>query len=168
MMLAMTWFDSLILGALQGVTEFLPISSSGHLVLGEYFLGLKVEALKTFDIVVHMGTLLAIIVYFTKDIRELFVALWKFLTGKLRPGDPYGRLILLIIVGTVPALIAGFTLERWIDENFRNVGAVAVGMVFVGVVFLFGEFVNKRFFKSRVALEKVNVSKPATRSLGEV
>ncbi len=147
-MSAMTWFDSLILGALQGVTEFLPISSSGHLVLAEQFLGLKVEALKTFDIVVHMGTLLAIIVYFTKDIRELFIALWHFLNGKLRQDDPYGKLILLITVGTLPAVIAGFTLEAWIDENFRNVSAVAMGMVFVGVVFLLGEFVGSKYVNS--------------------
>lgn len=150
MMLSMMWLDSLILGALQGVTEFLPISSSGHLVLGEQFLGLKVEALKTFDIVVHMGTLLAILVYFAKDIRELFVALFKFFVGKLSKNDPYGKLILLIIVGTLPAVIAGFTLEGWIDENFRNVEAVAVGMLVVGFVFLLGEFVNKKYLAKKI------------------
>ncbi|MBU1152189.1 undecaprenyl-diphosphatase UppP [Patescibacteria group bacterium] len=128
--------DSVILGALQGVTEFLPISSSGHLVLGEGLLGLNIGELKSFDVAVHMGTLLAIVLYFWKDIWGMLKALVKWDVA-----GPYGKLIMYILLGSVPAVILGFTAEDWIDGIFRNVGAVAVMMLIVGVVFLLGEYV---------------------------
>lgn len=144
----MNIFDALILGGLQGITEFLPISSSGHLVLAEHFLGLKVETLKSFDVVVHMGTLLSIFVYFRKDIWGMILAVWKFFRAQLKPNDPYGKLIIYIIVGTIPAVFAGLYGEEWIDSKFRNVQSVALNMMIVGGVFILGEFVYK-YLKSR-------------------
>src|SRR3989338_157595 len=134
----MEWTDSLILGILQGITEFLPISSSGHLVLGEHFLGLQVETLKSFDVVVHMGTLLAILVYFWRDVKGMFLALFK-----MRTDDPYFKLIGFIILGTLPAVFVGLFAEEWLDSNFRNVKSVGIFMIIVAIVFVLGEIVYR-------------------------
>lgn len=141
----MQWSEALILGALQGVTEFLPISSSGHLVLGEAVLGLKVETLKSFDVVLHLGTLLAILVYFWKDVEGMTVAFFKFISGKLGKDDPYGKLIIFILIGTVPAVLVGYFGEEYLDATFRNVQSVAVLMIIVGLIFLLAEWVYKKF-----------------------
>ncbi len=153
--LTMEWTDSLILGILQGITEFLPISSSGHLVLGEHFLSLNVDQLKSFDVVVHMGTLLAILVYFRDDLWGMIKSFFAVFAGKIDKKDPYLKLILLIIIGTIPAVIVGLTLEDHIDSAFRNIEAVGIFMLIMGIVFLLGEFVYKRVHKKAPIAEKV-------------
>lgn len=140
-------FDSLILGALQGVTEFLPISSSGHLVLGEEWLGLNVETLKSFDVVVHVGTLLAILIYFWKDVWGMLCAVGRLFVGRLKISDPYARLIFFIIIGTIPAVIVGLFFEDAIDSVFRNVVSVGAWMMVVGVIFVIGEYAYRRWHK---------------------
>ena len=151
----MTWLDSFILGALQGLTEFLPVSSSGHLVLGEELLGLNVTTLKSFDVSVHVATLLAVLVYFRRDIWEMLKALGRLLVGKLKKDDPFGKLILYIIIGTLPAVAIGLTMEGWIDENFRNASSVGAWMMIVGLVFLLGEFTYKRIHRDAPLKEKI-------------
>lgn len=139
--------DSVILGILQGITEFLPISSSGHLILGEEWLGLNVEMLKSFDVVVHIGTLLAILVYFWKDIWGMLKAIGRLFVGRLKLRDPYARLIFFIIIGTIPAVIVGLFFEDLIDSTFRNVKSVGAWMMVVGVIFVCGEYAYKRWHK---------------------
>jgi len=136
----MDLFQAFLLGALQGVTEFLPISSSGHLVLGEHFLGLNIDDLKTFDVTVHVGTLLAILVYFRVEILNLIKAFGRLCCGKR---DKDVMMVIYIIVGTIPAVFAGLFLEDFIDGLFRNVTAVAAWMMIVAVFFIFGE----RYFR---------------------
>lgn len=140
----MNWVEAIILGALQGVTEFLPISSSGHLVIGEHFLDLQVEELKVFDVVLHLGTLLAILLYFWRDVWQLIKVFFGFLLGKVERKDPYLKLLAYIIVGTIPAVFAGLYGEDWIDSQFRNVGAVAVWLIVVGLIYLIGEWFYKK------------------------
>jgi len=144
----MDLLNAFLLGAVQGVTEFLPISSSGHLVLGEAFLGLDVANLKSFDVVVHMASLLAIVVYFWKDVLGLINAFLGLFIGSRK--NEYTSLVWFIIIGTIPAVIVGFTLEDYIDSAFRNVAAVGMFMMLIGVLFLLGEMVNKRVSKSKL------------------
>lgn len=144
----MDLFQSFILGALQGITEFLPISSSGHLVLGEHFFGLNTAALKSFDITVHMGTLLAILIYFWKDVWKMIKTFFELITGKTSLSNPYAKLILYIVIGTIPAVIAGLLLNDWIDENFRNIKTVGTFMILVGSTFYLGEYVYQRYYQS--------------------
>ena len=139
----MEMFEALVLGAVQGITEFLPVSSSGHLVLGEHFLGLEVEGLKSFDVVVHMGTLLAILVYFWRDI-------WGLLKALFVKDEVYRPMIGWIIIGTLPAVAVGLLAEEWIDGIFRNVNAVAIVMMIVSAVFVLGEYVHKKEKKRRL------------------
>lgn len=140
----MTFLEALILGIIQGITEFLPISSSGHLVFGEAFLNLNVEQLKSFDVMVHMGTLMAIFVYFRKDLKAMILTLWSAFKGKFDKNDAYTRLIFYIIIATLPAVVLGLTIGDWIDKIFRNVEVIALLMVLVGVIFIFGESVYKK------------------------
>ena len=143
----MDFLDAIYLGILQGITEFLPVSSSGHLVLGEKFLGLDVEELKSFDVIVHMGTLLAIVLYFWKDVWGMIKALF----GKSRE---YEMLIVYIIVVTVPAVLAGLFLEDAIDSTFRNVISVGLWMILVGVFFILGERFFKKVKKGKMSVKK--------------
>lgn len=151
----MSLFEALILGVLQGITEFLPISSSGHLVLGQEFLGMEVELLKSFDVVVHIASLFAIFVYFRKDLLGMLKAFLNLFRGRVDREDPYGKLIIFIIIGTIPVGVIGFFGEEWIDAQFRSATGVASAMIVTGLVFIAGEFVYKFLRKS--GARKINL-----------
>lgn len=141
--------NAFILGLLQGVTEFLPISSSGHLVLVEDLMGLDVAGLKSFDVMVHIGSLLAIFIYFRTDIWEMIKALMDFLTGRLKKDNPYFRLIIFIVMGTIPAVIVGLLFEDQIDAMFRSKMPVAIVMIVLALIYVLGEFVFKKKIKPK-------------------
>lgn len=149
----MSIFQSIILGALQGITEFLPISSSGHLVLTESVLGLKVEALKSFDVAVHMGTLVSILVYFWGDVLELIKAFFRIVFVRIKKNE-YEKLVGFIILGTLPAIFAGLFLGDKIDEIFRDARMVGISMMVTAILFLIAEYVNKNTAKSGVNFVK--------------
>lgn len=121
----MTIFQAIILGVVQGITEFLPISSSGHLIIVETLLGLHVDGLKDFDITLHVGTLLAILVYFRKELLNF--RLWPYL-----------------ILGSVPAAVVGFLFEDQIDTLFRGAESVAVVLIIVGLLFFIPQRKNNK------------------------
>ena len=98
----MTVIQAIILGAVQGLTEFLPVSSSGHLVIFQNLLGLQNTPL-AFDVLVHIGTLLAV-----------FFAFWDDIAVLLR--KPWSKLTFLIIIGCIPAAIAGFCWNRFLNK----------------------------------------------------
>ncbi len=110
--------QAILLGLLQGITEFIPISSSGHLVLVPWLLGWESPGL-VFDTVVHWGTLVAVLAYFWRDWLALITA---WLRGLLRWdwGDPLARLMWLLIVGTIPAVVLGFLLEDFFESLFSE------------------------------------------------
>ena len=113
----MTILQSLFLGILQGITEFLPISSSGHLVVTEYLLGIPqdAQAMQSFDVILHMGSLVALLV--------VYVATWRrILTNHATQGKK--SLFSALIIGTIPAAILGVLLEDMIADLFRHPSAV--------------------------------------------
>ena len=113
----MTYLQSLILGLVQGITEFFPISSSGHLILIPEIFGWQQQSL-TFDTVLHLGTAGALIVYFFKDIRAIFV-------------DPEKKKLgLFILIGSIPAVVFGLLLDAFIESNLRSVSFVVLFLVF--------------------------------------
>jgi undecaprenyl-diphosphatase len=114
----MTSLHSLLLGTLQGLTEVLPISSSAHLILIPRFLKWPESGL-TFDVALHLGTLLALALYFWRDICDLTFSFLAGLTGK-GFHTPASRLPWYIIAGTIPAAIVGKTLEEPIEAIFRT------------------------------------------------
>ena len=128
----MTLWHSILLGIVQGISEFLPISSSGHLVIAERSLELAVADDRVFDVVVHAGTLFALLVYFWKD--------WVALVKSIFIRDVKSRLmILFLILATIPAGIAGVLLGDWIDDTFRTVSWVGVWLLVTGALLFTAE-----------------------------
>lgn len=146
-------FQALVLGLVQGLTEFLPVSSSAHLVFVPWLLGWDDKAITSiqFDVALHMGTLLAVLVYFAADWRRLIVAFFASVFERRIGDDPDRRLVWLIVLGTIPAALAGMLLEGSIDTVFhdpRNLRTgllvIAVMMIVMGALLLVAERVGKR------------------------
>jgi undecaprenyl-diphosphatase len=122
----MTAFHAIVLGIVQGATEFLPVSSSGHLILVPQLLGWPDQGL-AFDAAVHLGTVLALLIYFTGDLRRLAVGI---LEG--RPADR--RLAAGVVLGSIPAGLAGLAFQRVIESRLRSVTVVAVSTILWALV----------------------------------
>jgi undecaprenyl-diphosphatase len=130
---------AILLGAVQGLTEFVPISSTAHLFLAQVLLGIDNNAVTlAFDIVLHLGTVLALVLATWRDLASIVSELFRWVTG--RPvRDPAGRaLILPILVGTVPGVLAGLFLLR-LFESMRTVGLIGISMVVACLYFLLAE-----------------------------
>lgn len=145
----MTTLDSIILGVIQGITEFLPISSSGHLVVFEDWLDLPLESLKSFDVAIHVGTLFSILVYFWSDIVSLWKGFWAACRGKTSNEQLFGvspmKFLLLLVVGTLPAVLIGLTLEDTIDGFFRDDYNIGYAFLYTATFFLVVEY----FFRNK-------------------
>ena len=133
----MDLIQTIILGLIQGVTEWLPISSTGHLRLTEHFLDLKVPIL--FDVLLHAGTLIVTLLFFHKDIKNILVAL-----GKRDFKTENGKLIPLIIVGTIPTALIGIVFGNAIEALFSNLLPIAGAFVICGVVLYSSKIGNEK------------------------
>mgnify|MGYP003341515906 FL=1 len=120
----MTYIDAIILGATQGFTEFLPVSSSGHLIIARKIFSLPLQGSLTFDAILQCATVLAVVLYFAKDLWNIALSVIRYITGKVisRTEKVY---IWAIALGTIPAIIFGLLLESAMDSVFRNVDLVA-------------------------------------------
>ena len=137
----MNLFQAIFLGLLQGVTEFLPISSSGHLVLVELFLGIE-EAGLAFDVALHLGTLLGVLVYFRRDFYMMVTALVN--PGMLGEEAGHHRLLAFYIcLGTIPAVIAGYFLKDAVETIFRSPFIVAASLAGAGLLLLLADKAGK-------------------------
>jgi undecaprenyl-diphosphatase len=127
----MSWLQLVVLAIVQGLTEFLPISSSGHLILVPVFAGWSDQGL-VFDIAVHFGSLGAVCIYFRKDVKGLLHGAGDILA---RRGDSLqARMTWCIGLGTVPAAIVGLLLAGWISENLRSPLVVVATLAGYGVL----------------------------------
>jgi len=120
----------LVLAIIQGATEFLPISSSGHLILVPYVTGWADQGL-AMDVAAHLGTLVAVLVYFWRDIRLMLIGAWQLLRGRLDEG---GRLALYLLAATVPALAAGYLVDQYFSSALRNPQIVAWALIGFGLL----------------------------------
>ncbi|MEP0821897.1 MAG: undecaprenyl-diphosphate phosphatase [Ignavibacterium sp.] len=135
----MTILQAIILGAVQGLTEFLPVSSSGHLVLTEHLLNVPVNTDVTFEVFVHFGTLLSVVLALWTDIREIVQSTIHALGGIRQAPRQYKenehfRLAILIILGSIPAAYIGIRFEEQITEVFTDPKLVAVMLVVTGLM----------------------------------
>lgn len=129
--------QALLLGLIQGLTEFLPISSSGHLVLGQAALGLK-EPVLLFDILLHMGTLAAVLVVFGKDVWRITRAWLVSLAGRAEGADrASARAGWLLILGTVPAALVGALFKDAIEAAFAAPRLTAYNLLVTGCLLYF-------------------------------
>lgn len=126
----MNELQSLVIGLVQGIAEFFPISSSGHLVIVESLFKLNVEKLFFFNILLHLATLIAIINYYKKDVFE------KLKTLFIKDSDSQ-KLFLKLVVASVPAAIVGVLYEDNITSIFSSIQSVALVMLLVGIIFTF-------------------------------
>lgn len=126
----MSLIEALILGIVQGLAEFIPVSSSGHLLLGQKMFGVE-EAGLSFDVALHLGTLFALIIFFYKDIAKL--------VSGAREHSNERRLVILLAIATLPAAVFGILIEDTADTTFRNAGLVAFNLALVGLLMLLVE-----------------------------
>ena len=123
-------YQIIILALIQGLTEFLPISSSGHLIVFPHFFGWSDQGL-LMDVAVHLGTLGAVVIYFWRDVLAMIGGGFQLLRGKMTKG---GHLFLLLCIGTIPAVIFGFLLKRYGMDAVRSVKVIAWTMIGYAVV----------------------------------
>ena len=137
--------QAILLGIVQGLTEFLPVSSSGHLLLGQYFLGLDPDRFGLpFDVALHMGTLVAVVSFFWRDLLRMAFAFFRSFGHRDLANDPDQRMAYLIIASTVPASLIGFLFEGFFEETVRSPWVVVFNFVLVGALFITGEVVGTR------------------------
>lgn len=133
----MTLFQAIILAIIQGLTEFLPISSSGHLVLLSQTAGLQDQG-QAFDAAVHLGTLLAIMVYLRRELIDITTSLLQ------RKNDDASRLGINIIVATIPVLLIGYLMADWISANTRTVPIIAATTIVFGLLLGLADWLGMR------------------------
>jgi undecaprenyl-diphosphatase len=142
----MTLFQSIILGIIQGLTEFLPISSSGHLVIAPYLFNWHIPAQDAFvfDVLVQLGTLLAVILYFWNDLYRIIVEVIQGLIRRKPFFSPMARLGWLLVLATIPAVVAGLFFKDLVESAFGS--PLAAGLFLIGTAGLLvvGELLGKR------------------------
>ncbi len=139
---SMTWLQVLVLSVVQGLTEFLPVSSSGHLrIVSELFWGQDAGA--SFTAVIQLGTELAVLVFFAKDIWRILTAWFAGLVDPAKRGFDY-RMGWMVIVGTIPVGLAGLLLKDLIRESFRNLWITATVLIVFSFVFILAERMGRK------------------------
>ncbi|MFA6474158.1 MAG: undecaprenyl-diphosphatase UppP [Patescibacteria group bacterium] len=132
------------LGVVQGLTEFLPISSSGHLLAFHEITNAGIFDSLRFDAALHVGTLVAIIVYFWRDVVEIVQGFFRSLRSWQVKTDAKQKQAWTVIVGSIPAGIAGMLGEKWIEDNTRNLWLVVITLVIGAVAFWLAEVWSRR------------------------
>jgi undecaprenyl-diphosphatase len=136
--------QAIVLGAAQGLTEFVPVSSSAHLVLLPFLFRWPIPSL-AFDVAIHLGTLVALVVYFWADLGRMVAGAVRTAAGR---GDDHdhlqGRLVLLLAIGTVPAAAAGVLLREFFEELFQRPTITAVSLLGTAALIVAGEAAHRR------------------------
>lgn len=127
----MDWLSSIIIGIVQGLTEFLPVSSSGHLVLSQKLLGMKEHSI-VLDLAVHLGTLLSVFTVYFSTIKKTFADTIKTMQTRINNTGFY--LITMVIVGSIPTAIMGFGLKSYFEMMFSNLTSVAICFFITGIL----------------------------------
>jgi undecaprenyl-diphosphatase len=135
-------FHAIVLGLVQGLSEFLPISSSGHLILVPWLFGWNdfagyegAESVKkAFDVSLHIGTLIAVVAYFRRDLAVYVRQGVLLVVRRQRPVDTQGRIAWLLVLATVPAALVGAVFENWIDERLGEPWIIGVSLIVFGLL----------------------------------
>lgn len=146
----MDTLDGIILGVVQGLTEFLPVSSSGHLIIARELFGITAAHGLAIDALLQLATALAVLIYFRGDIAELCRSVLRM--GRRALGKPatavsdeQRQLMGALVVGTVPAVVAGLFLEEYMETTFRSAELVAWVLIAGSLLFLGAEYANRRY-----------------------
>lgn len=151
----MSVFKAVILGIIQGIAEFLPISSSAHLILFPYLFGWEESGL-AFDVALHFGTMMAVLVIFFKDWWNLFVGAVKDIKDKKKTND--GKMFWYLVVATIPAALAGLLLDDVIEGVIRNkVWIIALALAIMGLLIFLGDKWASKHYKKEVSFEDITL-----------
>lgn len=124
----MTFTDTILLGVLQGATEFLPVSSSGHLVLAQHLLGGFEQPGVLFDVLLHLGTMVAVVIYFWRDLAGLLTSLWR----QDEDASRQKHMLILLIVGSIPTAIIGLLFKDFFIGLFERPDVVCIMLLVTG------------------------------------
>jgi undecaprenyl-diphosphatase len=130
-------YQAIILGIVQGLSEFLPISSSGHLLLVPWLAGwneLDASVKKSFDVALHLGTLVAVVTYFWVDVRTYVVEGARLLVDRRRPPSAEGKLAWMFVLATVPAALVGALFEGQIDNRLGTPVIIGISLILFGLI----------------------------------
>ena len=137
----MTNLQAIIFGAVQGLTEFLPVSSTAHLILLPWFMGWPDPGL-AFDVALHLGTLVALLFYFRADWIALITSALGLVRGRTQ--TPNARMAMLIVAATIPGAVAGALFEHKVEDAFRAPQLIAVMLIVMALVLVAAEIVGSR------------------------
>lgn len=153
--------QAIIIGIVQGLTEFLPVSSSAHLVFAPYLLG--TEPNLAFDTLLHIGTLVAVVVYFWNDLVHMFKSFIASLAdiprSKFREGlreDQFKKLAWMVIIGTIPAGLAGILFKDFFEGLFSNIPAVGTFLIITGFLLYTSELISRKI-KDKSSLKEMSI-----------
>lgn len=140
----MNMIDAIILGAVQGATEFLPVSSKTHLIIGQQLLGIDEPSI-FLEVALHIGTLLSVLIYYRKDIIKLLSGFFNYIMGRNREinRDDF-RMCLFIIVGSIPAAIAGLLFKDWIEAQFDSTRLGGYLLLVTATVLILTHFIKPK------------------------
>lgn len=154
----LTYMKAILLGLVQGLAEFLPISSSGHLSLLQYFFGIEGESVLIFAVLLHMGSLIAVFVVYGKDFIELFAELGRTIkdvcTGKgLQPNKNETRKLgCMIVVATIPTAIIGYFFNDFFTSLYNSIIAIGIALIITGTLL----YAAQRVGRDRNGIQEMN------------
>lgn len=141
-MASITYIKAIILGLVQGLAEFLPVSSSGHLALLQYFFGVNGDSVLLFTVLLHVGTLVSVFICYWSDIvglaRELVFTVVDIAKGRgpRINSNPERKLLFLILVATIPTGIIGILFKDVFESLYTNIIAIGCGLIFTGIILM--------------------------------
>lgn len=143
----MTLFNLFLLALIQGITEFLPVSSSGHLILLPSLLGTEDQG-QAIDVAVHVGTLGAVILYFWRDVKAAILGTPRLLTGRI--DTPGAKLAFLLVIATIPVILFGLFLEiTGIYDSLRSIAVIGWTMLIFGLVLYWADQKGEHFKQTK-------------------
>ncbi|WP_227936355.1 undecaprenyl-diphosphate phosphatase [Alkalihalobacillus deserti] len=130
------WIKYLILGIFQGFTEPIPVSSSGHLVLMQHFLGVEIDGL-SFEVLVNFASLFAVLVIYRHDLKKLVSGFFNYVFTRDRATKKDFQFGMYIVIATIPAVVIALFFEDWISDQFKHIHVIAITLIITGIALWF-------------------------------